>query len=114
VAERIKSYIEEPAFGVAYGGDEFVLVLPDYDRKQATDLAVCIRKSIKAKPYLTQWGKSENLTASFGIASFPDDAEDSTSLLALADKSMFFVKRTGKDHVCSSPIESLAEGAESI
>jgi diguanylate cyclase (GGDEF)-like protein len=113
VAERIKSYIEEPAFGVAYGGDEFVLVLPDYDRKQATDMAICIRKSIKAKPYLTQWGKCENLTASFGVASFPDDADDSTSLLALADKSMFFVKSTGKDHVCSSPMDYLPEGTGS-
>ena len=109
VAARIKSHVEEPAFAVAYGGDEFVIVLPDYDRRQATDMALSIRKAIKQEPYLTQWGKSEKLTASFGVASFPDDANDSTSLLALADKSMFCVKSTGKDRVRSSSVDCLSE-----
>lgn len=109
VACRIKSYLEAPAFGVAYGGDEFVLVLPDYDRSQATDVALNIRKAVKEVPFLTDWGKNEELTASFGVASFPDDAHDSTSLLALADKSMFRVKTTGKDHVRSSFSKILSE-----
>ena len=81
---------------------------PVYPLTEGLTQAV-IRKAVKQEPYLTKWGKSEKLTASFGVASFPDDADDSTSLLALADKSMFCVKNTGKDRVRSSFIDCLSE-----
>ncbi len=99
VAQRIQACLTPPAFGVAYGGDEFVLVLPEYDRRQAVALATQIRCSVKNAPYLTRWSRRARLTASFGVATFPDDAEDSTALLAFADKVMFRVKGTGKDRV---------------
>jgi diguanylate cyclase (GGDEF)-like protein len=99
VAQRIQACLSEPAFGVAYGGDEFVLVLPELGRAQAVKLAAKIRRSVKNAPYLTRWGQQVSLTASFGVATFPEDADDSTSLLALADNAMFSVKTTGKDRV---------------
>lgn len=99
VAQRIQACLAEPAFGVAYGGDEFVLVLPEADRLQAVQLASEIRRSIKNAPYLTRWGHQVSLTASFGVATFPEDADDGTGLLALADNVMFRVKTTGKDRV---------------
>ena len=101
VAQRIQASLAEPAFGVAYGGDEFVLVLPETDRLQAVKLAAEIRRSIKNAPYLTRWGQQVMLTASFGVATFPEDADDGTGLLALADNAMFRVKTTGKDRVDS-------------
>ena len=101
VAQRIQACLTEPAFGVAYGGDEFVLVLPETDRLQAVKLAAEIRRSIKNAPYLTRWGQQVMLTASFGVATFPEDADDGTGLLALADNAMFRVKTTGKDRVDS-------------
>lgn len=99
VAQRIKQCLPKPAYGVAYGGDEFVVVLPGFNQQQATDLADEMRKSIKATTYLTRWGHEVKLTASFGVATFPDDANDSTALLSLADQAMFSVKNTGKDGV---------------
>jgi diguanylate cyclase (GGDEF)-like protein len=99
VALRIKACLQSPAFGVAYGGDEFVLVLPTCDRTQAVSLANRIRRAIKSTPYLTQWGHSARLTASFGIATFPVDADSGTALLSAADQAMFRVKSTGKDRV---------------
>ena len=99
VAQRIQACISEPAFGVAYGGDEFVMVLPEFSRTKAVKLASKIRRSVKNAPYLTRWGHQVSMTASFGVATFPQDADDSTSLLALADKAMFDVKNTGKNRV---------------
>ncbi|MBT8342620.1 MAG: sensor domain-containing diguanylate cyclase [Desulfatitalea sp.] len=99
VAHRIQRQLIPPAFGVAYGGDEFVIVLPECDRHQAVGLATQIHGVIKDEPYLHAWGHSEPLTASFGVATFPDDADTVTELLALADKAMFEVKTTGKDRV---------------
>ncbi len=99
VAQRIQACLTEPAFGVAYGGDEFVIVLPEINRPQAVNQATQIRRSIKNAPYLTRWGHQVMLTASFGVATFPEDADDGTGLLALADNAMFRVKTTGKDRV---------------
>ena len=99
VAQRVKSCLADPAFGVAYGGDEFLIVLPNIDRRQATETAHAIRRSVKNGPYLASFGHQVLLTASFGVATFPDDAEDLTELLALADKAMFNAKHTGKDSV---------------
>jgi len=99
VAQRIQACISEPAFGVAYGGDEFVMVLPEFSRSRAVKLAAKIRRSVKNAPYLTRWGQQVALTASFGVATFPEDADDSTALLALADNAMFSVKNTGKDRI---------------
>ncbi len=111
VAQRINAWLAEPAFGVAYGGDEFVLVLPGFDRERAIELATHIRRSVKAAPYLTQWGHLEMLTASFGVAVFPDDAADLTELLALADQAMFTVKKTGKDEIRTTVSQRLSRTA---
>jgi diguanylate cyclase (GGDEF)-like protein len=102
VAQRIGACVTEPAFAVAYGGDEFVLVLPELGRAQAVEMADTVRRAISATPYLCQWGHDVMLTASFGVATFPEDAADLTALLALADKAMFRVKTSGKDRVDTS------------
>lgn len=99
VAQRIRTCISKPAFAVAYGGDEFVMVLPELNRDQAVDMAGKIRQVLNAGPYLAKYGHEVMLTASFGVATFPEDAGDLTELLALADQAMFRVKSTGKDRV---------------
>lgn len=99
VAQRILIGLPDPTFAVAYGGDEFVMVLPEYSRPEALTLAAQIRRSIKSAPYLVQWGHKVLVTASFGVATFPEDAANATELLALADKAMFHVKNSGKDEV---------------
>lgn len=99
VAQRIRRCLQPPSFGVAYGGDEFVIVLPETGGRQAARVAARIRKTMKAEPYLAQWGHAVELTASFGVATYPDDAAGIEELLALADKAMFRAKNTGKDTV---------------
>jgi len=96
VARTIRSAIKKPCFGVAYGGDEFVVVLPGFDKNRAKSKAESIRTKMKRTTYLTDSGLAVRLSASFGLASYPDDAADSKSLLARADKALFRVKQTGK------------------
>ncbi len=99
VAATIQSVLIEPAFGVAYGGDEFVVALPGLTKKQAAKKAREIQTRMKKTVYLTSQGYKVKLSASFGIATYPDDAADRTALLALADKAMFAIKKRGKNAI---------------
>ncbi len=99
VARTIRECLIEPAFGVAYGGDEFVVVLQGFDKARAQRKAEEISSKIKQMVYLVNHGHHVSLSASFGIATFPDDAVDVTGLLALADRSMFDAKEKIKEAV---------------
>jgi two-component system, cell cycle response regulator len=99
VAQTIQECISEPAFGVAYGGDEFVVVLPGIDKTEAKRVAESIRDRIIQTVYLTNKGHRVQLRASFGVANFPQDAQDLSGLLALADQAMFAIKKRGKNAV---------------
>lgn len=99
VARTIRSLIRKPGFGVAYGGDEFVLVLPGFDKARAMAKAEALRRKMKSTIYLSEKGLAVKLQASFGLATFPEDAQDRTGLLALADQAMFRIKQTKKGAV---------------
>ena len=99
VAVTIKACINRPCFGVAYGGDEFVIVLPGFDKSQATAIVEQIREKMKQTTYLTRAGHQVHLGASFGIATFPDDTDNREGLLALADQAMFHIKVTDKGSI---------------
>jgi diguanylate cyclase (GGDEF)-like protein len=102
VARTLLECLEAPAFGVAYGGDEFVAVLPGYNKSQAFQKAEEIRARMKRTVYLADHGHKVSLRASFGVAAFPDNATNVTALLASADRAMFEIKKKGKDAVKSA------------
>ncbi|HEY7489687.1 MAG TPA: sensor domain-containing diguanylate cyclase [Candidatus Tectomicrobia bacterium] len=99
VAQTIRQSVAAPAFGVSYGGDEFVVVLPGMGKRQALHKAEEIRQTLSQTSFLTNRGLQVQLQASFGVATYPEDATDRTGLLALADQAMFNVKRRGKNAV---------------
>ena len=99
VAHTLKEAMGDSDFGVAYGGDEFVLVLYGTGKKGALEQIQTIRSNMKKTTYLQNRGLQVTMSASFGIATFPDDAEDREALLALADEAMFRIKARGKDSI---------------
>lgn len=99
VAATIRTVLVEPAFGVAYAGDEFVIVLPGRTRDDAVKLAEEIRTRIAHTIYLVGQGHRVRLRASFGVAAFPDDAQDVEGLLSCGDRALFDVKRRGRGFV---------------
>ncbi len=83
-----------------FGGDEFVIVLPDTDATHAYPLADSIRKAIEACEWLA--GEDVDLsrvTASVGLATFPVHATDAEGLFRQADAAMYAAKRSGKNRV---------------
>ena len=106
VAVTIRSCLTEAddqkAYGVAYGGDEFVVVLPGCNKSQALAKAEQIRMGMKATPYLPHIQAGISLRASFGVSTYPEDADNLTGILAKADQAMFHVKAKGKNAVGSA------------
>jgi diguanylate cyclase (GGDEF)-like protein len=93
---------------VAYGGDEFVIVMPGFDKIKATEKIEQIRMMMKRTRYLSKAGHKVHLGASFGLATFPDDTDNREGLLALADQAMFHIKQTGKGLVGTIPNHNLS------
>jgi diguanylate cyclase (GGDEF)-like protein len=83
-----------------YGGDEFVIVLPDTGLEEAQRLAESIRQAIEGCPRLE--GEDVDLsrvTASIGVACFPAHAVDAEGLFRRADEAMYAAKRAGRNRV---------------
>jgi diguanylate cyclase (GGDEF)-like protein len=99
VAATIRAAILEPAYGVAYGGDEFVIILPDCDKQMAIETSKKIQTLMAQTAYLADNGFAVELKASYGISTFPEDANDLPKLLAKADALMFEVKTKGKNAI---------------
>lgn len=91
VASIIKSCLEEKDFAVRYGGDEFAVVVPCLETSQVINRAEKIRKAVNTIHEKTL-GNNWNLSASLGIAFFPDHAEDKQGLLQKADEALYKAK----------------------
>jgi diguanylate cyclase (GGDEF)-like protein/PAS domain S-box-containing protein len=105
VAATITGCLEPPAWAVAYAGDEFVVVLPGVGREAALEKAREIQARIRETRYLARVGRPARLTASVGVATYPDDACDLEGLLALGDHALFSVKRGGRDGIAAADAE---------
>jgi len=101
VAQTIRATLEKPAYAVAYAGDEFVVVLPGLDPAQAIEQARNIQARIKNQVFLHDQGLEVRIQSSFGIATFPYQADDMTNLLAAADHALFGAKVSGKNRIKS-------------
>ena len=78
------------------GGDEFVVILPDTDLQGALVLAEKLRGTITR---IGLAGVERALSASFGVAVFPDDGLDPAGLLRSADRALYRAKSNGKNRV---------------
>jgi diguanylate cyclase (GGDEF)-like protein/putative nucleotidyltransferase with HDIG domain len=81
-----------------YGGDEFVILMPETSVEQARQLANKLRGWIASDPLL----RDKNITASFGIAAFPVHGSTPQELIQVADSSMYLSKHQGGNLVSSA------------
>lgn len=101
VAETIRETLEEPAYAVAYAGDEFVVVLPGFDPARTIEQAKKIQVQIKNQIFLRDQGYEVSIQSSFGVATYPLHADNMENLLAAADHALFAAKDSGKDRISS-------------
>jgi len=92
-----------------YGGEEFAVILIEINRESAQEVAERLREKLEAA-VVECGGKTLKVTGSFGVACFPDDAEDKRGLIEAADAALYRAKSEGRNQVCMAP--SLPSRAE--
>jgi diguanylate cyclase (GGDEF)-like protein len=82
-----------------YGGDEFVVVLPETPASGALVIAERLRRAIEEHRFLEPQGVCARISASFGIATYPDHALSPEGLIQKADQAMYRVKEREKNGI---------------
>lgn len=101
VGHLIKTRIRNSDMPARYGGEEFIILLPEAPLDAALKLAEDIRKIIEKHPFQNDASQPNGkLTISLGVAEYPRDGQDVTTLLQHVDEAMYQAKETGKNRVC--------------
>jgi diguanylate cyclase (GGDEF)-like protein/PAS domain S-box-containing protein len=99
LCQIVKKLIRSEDVACRYGGDEFVLILPDSSAAIAAQRAEDMRIAVGHAEIQYQGHLLNKMTLSFGIATFPADARTSHELLRVADTALFCAKSQGRDRV---------------
>jgi len=82
-----------------FGGEEFVIVLPEMDLEEAQETAERLRRKVAEEPQPLGNGEAVPLTISVGVAVYPDHGQTASTLCAAADKAMYLAKDRGRNCV---------------
>jgi diguanylate cyclase (GGDEF)-like protein/PAS domain S-box-containing protein len=99
LCQIVKTLIRGEDVACRYGGDEFVLILPDSSTELAAQRAEEIRVAVRHAEIQYQGSLLKPMTLSFGIATYPSDARTARDLLQAADTALFRAKSDGRDRV---------------
>jgi diguanylate cyclase (GGDEF)-like protein len=98
IARIMKQTVRSVDICARYGGEEFVLILPRYAHDDALRLAERLRINIASTPL----PKIGQLTASLGVATYPDCALSKEDLIEQADQAMYVAKASGRNRVMTA------------
>jgi len=99
VGERMARVVRKNDVIIRYGGDEYIVLLPNTDKKTAAIIAERIRKEISREPFYAFGNKKFNISVTLGVATFPHDAKTRDELIGKADRAMYEGKMSGRNKV---------------
>lgn len=98
VARRLKAGLRNVDRVMRYGGEEFIVLVPEATLKMAREVAQRLSASVKAMP--VQIGaQSLSITLSLGVAVFPTDGDTGAQIVQAADQALYAAKAAGRDRV---------------
>src|SRR5271167_1525214 len=95
----VKAQLRLIDFAYRYGGDEFVVLLPQTGKDQAVVVARRLQDSLRSTTFCTEHGLNLPVRASMGLATFPHDAQTPHDIIRQADEMMYVVKNTTRDNI---------------
>ncbi len=99
VAEVIMKSVRTMDVVSRYGGDEFIVILPETDMTLAVKIADRLNKDLLKEALPAEYSIGQAITASIGIVSYPQHGETAAELLENVDKAMYHAKREGKNKI---------------
>jgi len=99
ISAILKEVVRETDIATRYGGEEFVVILPETSKEDARAVAEKIRETI-ASAVID--GATKKVTISAGVATFGPDGRNAAELIGRADQAVYQAKRDGRDRVCVS------------
>jgi len=95
----VKSQLRLIDYAFRYGGDEFVVLLPQTGKDQALHVAKRLRDALRVSAFCKEEGLNLNVRASIGLATYPHDAKSPHDVIRQADEMMYLVKNTTRDNI---------------
>jgi diguanylate cyclase (GGDEF)-like protein len=99
IGDIIKGNLRMIDYAFRYGGDEFVILLPQTSKESSLTVVRRAKELLTSKVFFAEEGLNIKVTASFGVASFPADARTRKELLRMADEAMYLVKNTTRNSI---------------
>jgi diguanylate cyclase (GGDEF)-like protein len=103
VAKATKQTVRKSDVVARYGGEEFAMIAPETSKEEGIRMAERLRERVALAKADAGGGREIRVTASFGVATFPQDARDLRSLVAAADRALYQAKERGRNQVVASP-----------
>jgi diguanylate cyclase (GGDEF)-like protein len=101
LATLLKNQSRKMDFVCRYGGEEFAMILPQTDKKEALMIAERLKADIEKYTFIhEEILPNKKLTVSLGISSFPEDGLLPAELIAAADKFLYQAKNKGRNKIC--------------
>jgi diguanylate cyclase (GGDEF)-like protein len=95
----VKAQLRLIDYAFRYGGDEFVVLLPQTGKDSALVVARRLRDSLRTSMFCKEEGLNLNVRASMGVATYPHDAKSPHDIIRQADEMMYLVKNTTRDNI---------------
>ena len=102
IGEALKTHCRLIDFAFRYGGDEFVILLPQTSKDNALNVARRLHRLVRDTVWLEKEGLNIHVTASIGVAAYPQDSRTKEGVMHLADEAMYLVKNTNRDSVAAA------------
>lgn len=96
----LKDILRESDLIYRYGGDEFVMIVPNSNTEDGKIIGERILERVKNNIFEISAREHFRLSLSIGIARFPDNARNSSEIISIADQMMYYAKSTGRGKVC--------------
>lgn len=99
MAEILRSVVRTADIVGRYGGDEFIVVMPETSSRGAEDLAQRLAQALKDRPFKPAPRKKHPITLSMGLASYAEGRDTVDTLISRADAALYKSKRDGRDRI---------------